>query len=569
MKKRFTPLAMSLCLLGLVGLPVFAATSDNTNQAKKIALLERQVSNLQKEMESLKGKRLIIAKKTNKTMAAEDPAGQSASPSSTQSKKSKKHAAQNTTNQSLNDTTSIAAGNSEIEGPTDLPTSGPLYLPMDLDVPGQSFVSSGPYIGVPFEFTGGHLIVNSPSVNEDILLLNLDKNVDLRLAALGRPPGKALGSHILLSGLVEGQALTRNGGGSVNSNDIDLTSVNIDMYVMGPSTWTSAFVELAYDNNIGTDTGSFSSNDRMLDSRVFISKAFVVLGDFTKSPFYASFGQMYVPFGVYSTTMISSPLTKILARTLARPLVLGYKSQTPNSLTATAYIFKGPSHASAVSHVNNGGFNVSYSYRPGRYGVVLGAGVIGNIADSVGMQFTGNNTTNAVLFGGFGGPTEIVPTSPTDPTLVEIDSGNEQLVHRVPAYDFNAKVSLGNNLQLIGEYIFASTDFNPQDLEINGDGAKPQALNLEAVYNLGWFVNPTSISVGYQMSKDALAIGLPAKRYLIAINRSFWKNTLQSLEFRHDVNYADDDTSGGSGRPGPKGNGDGANMITLQFDYFF
>lgn len=584
MKKRLSPLAMSLCLLGLVASPVFAAvsTSTNSSHADKIALLEQQVSDLQKQMENLKNKksndtapakRMIIAKKSNQTVL-QDPPGQSSS--STSSKKSKKLAGQNqATTSSAYDTTSLAAGNSAIEGPTDLPTTGPLYLPMDLDVPGQSFVSSGPYIGVPFEYTGGHLIVNTPSVNEDILLLNLDKNVDQRMMALGRGTGQALGSHILISGLVEAQALTRNGGGSVNSNDIDLTSVNVDFYVMGPSTWTSAFVELAYDNNIGTQTGSFSSNDRMLDSRVFVNKAFIVLGDFTKSGIYSSFGQMYVPFGVYATTMVSSPLTKILARTLARPLVIGYKSQTQNSFTATGYIFKGPSHVSSVSHVNNGGLNLSFSYRPGgaHYGAVLGAGVIGNIADSVGMQFTGNNTTNAVLFGGFGGPTEIVPNpipNPADPNdLVEIDSGNEHLVHRVPAYDFNVKVSVGDNLQLIGEYIFASTDFSAQDLEINGEGAKPQALNLEAVYNMPWFVNPTSISAGYQMSKDALAIGLPQKRYSVAINRSFWKNTLQSLEFRHDIDYPDDDTSGGSGRPGPTGNGDGANMITLQFDYYF
>lgn len=529
MRNRLTPLSLSLCLLGLAASPVFATATD-ADGAQKMSKTTKQVMSAKKKV------------------ATKKPSSGSAS---------------------TYDDTSIAAGNSAIEGPTDLPTTGPLYLPVDLDVPGQSFVSSGPYIGVPFEFSGGHLIVNSPSVNEDIILLQVDKNVDTRLAALGRPAQNILGSHILLSGLVEAQALTRNGGGSVNSNDIDLTTVNIDAYVMGPSTWTSAFVELSYDNNLGTQTGSFSSNDRMLNSHIFVNKAFVVLGDFTKSPFYSSFGQMYVPFGTYSTTMVSSTLTKILARTLARPFVIGYQQQSENALLATAYIFKGPSHASAVSHVNNGGINLSYKFKQGHYNAVVGAGVIGNIADSVGMQFTGNNDTPAVLFGGFGGPTETVPINGNNQDLQQIDSGSEQLVHRVPAYDVNAKIAIGDNLQLIGEYIIASTDFNRQDLQINGDGAQPQALNIEAVYNFGWTVNPTSISFSYQMSKDALAIGLPAERYSVAINRSFWKNTLQSLEFRHDINYDDDDTSGGSGRPGPKGNGDGANMITLQFDYYF
>lgn len=522
LKQLLTPLVVSLCLCGVVSPPAFA----DQNQQKAINTSKNQ---------------------------KKDP-----------SKTTKKQPTQNTS--TAYDENSIAAGNSQIEGPTDLPTTGPLYLPVDLDVPGQSFVSSGPYIGIPFEFTGGHLIVNSPSVNEDIILLKVDKNVDERLKALGRPQGKALGSHILLSGLIEGQALTRSGNGSTTS-DIDLTSANLDVYIMGPSTWTSAFVEFAYDNNIGTQTGSFSSNDRMLDSRLFVSKAFIVLGDFTKSPFYSSFGQMYVPFGTYSTTMVSSPLTKILGRTLARPFVVGYQQQSENALLATAYIFRGPSQVGDDSNVNNGGINLSYKFKQGQYNAVIGAGVIANIADSVGMQFTGNNTSNPPLFGGFGGPIETY-TTPTG-TVVQVPTGNEELQHRAPAYDFNAKIAFNDNIQLIAEYIIASTNFSPDDLQMNGHGAKPQALNVEAIYNIPWFVNPTSISFSYQMSRDALAIGLPEQRYSLAVNRSFWKNTLQSLEFRHDINYSEDDTSGGSGIAGPSGTGHSANQITLQFDYYF
>lgn len=470
------------------------------------------------------------------------------------------------------DDTSSAAGNDQIEGPTNLPSRGPLYLPVDLDVPGQSFVSSGPYIGIPLEFSGGNLIVNSPSVNEDIILLNIDKNVDQRLAALGRPAGKSLGSHILLSGLVEGQVFGKNGPGIQGASDIDLTAVNLDAYIMGPSTWTSAFVEFAYENNIGTETGAFSSNDRMLNSRVYVNKAFVVIGDFTKSPFYMSFGQMFAPFGVYSTTMVSSPLTKILARTWVRPLVVGYKSQSQNSLLATAYIFNGPSHP-GNNNINNGGINLSYSFKQSKYTAVIGGGVIGNIADSVGMQITGNNNSNPPLFGGFGGPIEtFVPGGATNipqDNVMQIATGNENLVHRVPAYDINAKFSLGDNWQAIAEYILASTNFNKQDLQFNEKGAKPQALQLEIIYNIPWIANPTSIGAGYQMSEEALAIGLPAKRYSIAVNTSFWKNTLQALEFRRDINYGKSDTSEGSGVEGPSGNGNSANAITLQFDYFF
>ncbi|MDA8562149.1 LbtU family siderophore porin [Gammaproteobacteria bacterium] len=478
-----------------------------------------------------------------------------------------------TNKSSLTDDGTIAAGNSQIEGTTDLPTKGPLYLPVDLNVPGQSFVSSGPYIGIPLEFTGGHLIVNSPSINEDVILLNVNKNITQRLSALGRPIGKALGSHILLSGSIEGQALNKNIVGMKSTSDIDLSTVNLDAFIMGPSQWTSAFFEFSYDNNIGSQTGSFSSNNRMLNSRVRVSRAFIILGDFMRSPFYASFGQMNVPFGVYSTTMSSSPLTKILGKTLSRAIVVGYKSPGKNSLLVSGYAFNGPSHVNASSAINNGGLNINYSFVQDRYTAKIGGGVIANIADSIGMQFTGNNQNNPPMFGGFGGPNETyvidgVSSNPSFP-VVSVATGNENISHMVPAVDINAKLGLGAHLQMIVEYLFATTSFSHKDLKFNDSGAQPQALNMEIAYNLPWFENPTSIGASYQMSRDALAIGLPASRYSTTANTSFWKNTLQTVEFRRDVNYGVSDTSSGSMIQGPSGNSKSANVVTLKFDYFF
>jgi len=509
-KKQLTPIAASICIVSLLATPALAATKSGVPSA-------------------------AVKSQTNSTTG---PA-----PAST-----------DTSNQ--------------IQGPSDLPASGPLYLPVDLDVPGQSFVSSGPYIGIPLEFSGSNLIINAPSVNEDIALLNIRKNIAQRLSALGRPP-EGQGSHILLSGIIESQALYREaGGGENNTSDIDLTTANLDAYILGPSNWTSGLLELSYDNNIGTQTGSFSSNDRMLNSRVFVNKAFVVLGDFQLSPFYSSFGQMYVPFGVYSTTMVSSPLTKILARTQARAILVGYKQQSVNSLNVSAYIFRGPSSIEDdINRINNGGINVDYSFKMKSVNADIGMGAIGNIADSQGMQFTGNNNNNPPLFGGFGGPTETF-TNTVD-VVEQINTGNEDLEHRVPAYDFHALLGIGDHIQVIGEYIIASTDFSMEDMTYNDHGARPQAWQLEGVYNIPWLEKPTSISIGYQRSKEALAIGLPAKRVSVALNRSFWKNTLQSLEFRHDINYSGDATSTGSGIAGPSGGGDPVNMVTLQFDYYF
>ncbi|MCD6039563.1 MAG: hypothetical protein K0S27_963 [Gammaproteobacteria bacterium] len=541
MKQKIIKMLISSIYFGILSFSFGAAgaSAATDQQMQKISQMEHQLSELQREIVILKKQTQFKHPLSLKTH-----------------KKSRVASSPNT-----------AYSPSQIEGPTNLPQGGPLYLPVDFDVPGQSFVSSGPYIGIPLQYSGSNLIVNSPSVNEDVILLKLRKNIIQRLQAYGRPE-EAHGSHILLSGAIQGQALfTNHGGGSNNQSDINLTTAALDAYVLGPSTWTSGLLELNYDNNIGTQTGSFSSNNRTQNSRVFVNKAFVVIGDFLQSPWYASFGQMFVPFGTYASTLVSDPLTKTLGRIQARAIVLGYKQQSENNLYASAYIFKGASHASATSRINNGGINVGYGFKMQQVNADIGGGVVANIADSQGMQFTGNQP----LFAGFGGPTvdNVVTTTGNTASVVTVNTGNEKLVHRVPAYDARALLGFGDNIQVIGEYILASTNFNPTDMTFNSHGARPQVLNIEGIYNIPWFAKHTSVTIAYGMSKNALAIGLPAQRYSFVINQSWWRDTLQSLEFRRDVNYSGSSTSSGSGIAGPAGSSQPVNMLTLQFSYFF
>jgi hypothetical protein len=536
MKKKLV-LILSSLLMG--NHAAFAATSStNTQQMEQINKLEQQLSALQTEVAALK--KQTRTHSTPRVSATKKPV--------------------HITKIQQDVPSPLYPPADQIEGPTDLPKSGAMYLPVDFDVPGQSFVSSGPYIGIPLEYSGSNLIVNSPSVNEDVILLKLRKNITQRLESYGRPED-ASGSHILLSGTVQGQ------GVFTNHSDINVSNVALDAYALGPSRWTSGLVELSYDNNLGTQSGSFSSNNRTQNSRVYVNKAFVVIGDFLESPFYASFGQMFVPFGVYSNTLVSSPLTEGLGRVQTRALVLGYKQQATNNFYASTYIFKGPSYVGSTKRVNNGGINLGYGFRMNRVNADVGGGVVANIADSQGMQYTGNQP----LFAGFGGPTvsTVTTTSGGTASAVTVNTGNESLVHRVPAYDIHTLLGFGDNIQFIGEYIAASTNFNPNDMTFNSHGARPQALHLEGVYNLPWFKTPTSTALAYDRTRNALAIGLPAQRYSFVINQSWWKDTLQSLEFRHDINYSASSTSSGSNVTGPSGTGKAVNMVTFQFSYYF
>lgn len=548
MRQKLAPLVIGLSLIGVISVPVFASTETKQDITTRTQALEEQVTELKAELASMKNEPVTSQHKTTKhgtlhihhkhapSRVAEASTG---------------HPADETRLPQISGPTSSAS----LVGTT-------AYLPIDLDVPGQSFVSSGPYLGIPLEYSGSNLIINSPSINEDVMLLKMRENINKRLAALGAHHPEDH-SHILLSGFIEGQALYQDKGISGSSTtNVDLSTANLDAYILGPSSWTSGLMEFAYDNSNGAVEGSMFTNARTQNSRVFINKAFIILGDFQKSPLYATIGQMYVPFGVYSSTMISSPLTKVIGRTQERAFNLGYQQQTPNALFAAAYFFKGDSHGSASGRINNGGVNLGYRLKQDNFSEVIGAGVIGNIADSQGMQNTGNQTSG--LFGGFGATGTCTST-----TGLSIPCGNEKIVHRVPAYDVNAKFSIGGAYDFLAEYVTTSTNFNPNDMLINTHGARPQALHGEAVYSFQTFARPTSVSAGYDLTRDALALGLPAKRYTMAVNTSIWRNTLESIEVRHDIDYSGNVTSSGSIIPGPQGTGHSDNMITAQIDLYF
>ena len=503
MRACLKPLALTLLVSGCIATPVLAATNQS---------LEATVAKLQKDV--------AVLKKSH----ADEASSSTATDPNTNTKNGKNK------NRTVVQASSGTAFNLRE------------YLPFDPDVPGEAYVSSGPYIGTNIAFSGSNLIVNSPSVNTDLQLLNIRKSILTQLSALLREGNlKPEHSHLLLSGVIESQANYTNHGGAPSTTDIDVTNVSIDTTIFGPSDWILGFIELSYDN--GTPQQSVfqsTSNYRTANAHVYVNKAFVTIGDLTKSPFYTTFGQFYVPFGTYSSVMVSDTLTKLITRTKARSIEVGMMQQSDNAFYGSAYIFRGDSHAASVSKVNNGGINVGYKFDAGFFKGNVGGGIIANIADSGGMQFGT----------GF--------------------QDNEQIVHRVPGYNARATLSLGEHIDLIGEWVSGSTRFNPNDMSFNNHGATPSAIDLEASYSFPIFEKPSSIGIGYGKSNQALAMGIPLTRTSLVFNTSLLRHTLQSIEFRHDRQYASSDIATGAGNTTViSQNGKSDNAVTAQFDYYF
>lgn len=530
MKIQLKPIVIGLCLAGCMTAPIFAATQTSNNAdyqqlSTQTKALEANLAMLQKQMAALKQ----------------------------QLKSSQKMAS----SQSGNATTAASASSKTYTGhPTGYPT-GPVsssslislisqekeYLPFDLDVPGQAFVSTGPYVGVHYQYAGGDLIVNTPSINNDMQLLSIRKSIMDQLGVMGglvkREPYH---SHLLLSGVLEAQAGYLALGGEPSTTNIDVTNMSLDSFFIGPSDWMLGFIELTYDsssplNSIYTST----SNYTVANSRVLVNKAFMTFGDFQVSPFYATIGQYYVPFGAYSSLMISDPFTKTLTRTKGRAFLVGMDQQSPDAVYASAYIFRGDSHAASVDKINNGGINLGYKFALQKFSGNVGGGVIGNIADSGGMQ-VGTGFQNF-----------------------------EQIVHRVPGYNARGNFDYDGKYDLILEYVGASTQFNPNDMSYNGNGAKPWAIDGEAAYSFPILDGkPSSIAFEYTASGQALAMGIPLNRYALALNTSLVRNTLEAIEFRRDREYAAGLLANGAGDyPSAQASGKIDRAVTASIDYYF
>lgn len=398
-------------------------------------------------------------------------------------------------------------------------------------IAGMPIVSS-PYLGARPAFDGSDYLVNISSINRDIRLMEQRRRLYRSYERMGYSrPNLPI---ITLSGKVEpigswNQSTfgSPTGDWTLGSNELDVAAAINDK--------VEAYIALAYD-----ETAPLVGGPRIANSAVNLNMGFVNIGDLDESPYYFTAGQLFVPFGRFSTAMVSAPLTMRVARTKARPIILGYKSQGSSGPFAAMYAFKSDTTLgnAAVGGLNLGYvFNVDDFFSSGSASGELGASFISSMNDAGGMQNTGSSF--GTTFGGFASPT----------------NGSEY-VHKVPGAGVHGSVGFGR-YSLTAEWVTSLGRFDEQDLSYNGLGAQIQTAQLEAGATFMLFDRPSSIGIGYQGTKDALALNLPEHRFNGVFNISIWRDTVESLEYRHDIDYQSNQFANGAAAPG------GVNLNTI------
>ena len=402
-------------------------------------------------------------------------------------------------------------------------------------------VVTSPYLGERPAFNGSDYIVNISSINRDVRLMQQRRKLYELYKKMGYPiPERPI---IALSGKTEPIGMINSTYLGDTNTDLTLGSSELDI-AAALNQNVEAYIAMAYDES-PPEVGP-----RINNSRFNLNMGFVNVGNLDKTPFYFTAGQLYVPFGRYSSSMISAPLTLNLARTKTRPFILGYKSQGDSGPFVATYIYRSDT---TLGKSGVGGVNLGYSILYDKLTGEVGASYISSIDDAAGMQ---NTVANPGTFGGFG----------------SLLHGSEE-VRKTPAMDVYGNLGY-ERFNVAVEWVGAIEAFRPQDLSFNGRGAQPQALQTEFDVTFRAFDRPSSIGIGYQWTKDALALNLPQQRFIGVFNISIWKDTVESIEYRHDIDYRASQFANGAAPEGlinapTLGTGGSADTVSAQIGVYF
>lgn len=524
-----------LVIMAMLSLPLYAAP-ENQSIEQEIKRLQRETNELQSKLAALR-KQTSLQSQPGRTRQADDALTQAQRakqpPPRSRSKKSR---------QFHSSAVSVHAFDGHPESLEFYPTALVADDHVVTYIAGTPIVSS-PYLGERPAFDGSDYIVNISSINRDIRLMQQRRQLYRAYQTMGYPvPHKPI---IAFSGAVVPFATIGSTYFRQTISDVNLGMSELDV-AAALNDKVEGYMAFAYD-----DAPPSNNGQRVANSALFLNMGFVNIGNLERSPLYFTAGQLYVPFGRFSSAMISAPLPRQIGRTRTRPVIFGYKSQENTGPYAAIYGFKSDT---TLGGSGVGGLNVGYVFGNADRTGEIGASFISSVNDAHGMQDTGS--IPGTTFGGF----------------ASITNGNEA-VRQVPALDLHANISF-DRYNLTAEWVSATSTFRPQDLSFNAQGARPSAGQLEAGVTFMAFEKPASAAIGYQWSRQALALNLPAQRFSGVFNISIWKDTVESLEYRYETDYQSNQFANGAAPLGSVnantlGTGKSANTLLAQIGVYF
>ena len=348
--------------------------------------------------------------------------------------------------------------------------------------------------GVISEYDGSDLIVSYSSMNQDLMLLKH------RAKGYWRNGKNNINSpSIQLSGALEAQASFEKFTDSTNS-DINLSTFELDVLAeINP--WVSALASINYNDSATAEL------DRTKHSSLYLKRAFITLGKLKKSKLYSTVGQLYMPFGRYSSLMLTSPIVVSMGRTTGRGAILGYYGidTNNNGLNGSIYLMQAKTSTSKnINKLNDFGLNANWTH---------------NYSDTNNIQIGSSWTHNLA-----------------DSDHIRVVLNDADALHKL-----NKSLSGINFYTIIGikdwrlgaEYTSALNNLIADSVDYD----RFSSIHLEIDKAFGSTAIPSNLFLSYDQSWNAQSIQLPKNSWSVGAYSHLWKNTLQALEFRHNNNY--------------------------------
>ena len=245
-----------------------------------------------------------------------------------------------------------------------------------------------------------------------------------------------------------------------------------------------------------------------------------------EGPWSLTAGQQFLPFGVFDTRMFSEPLTLELGETNEIAVSLGWSS---GGLTTTLFGFGRNDDLEAADGIAGYGAAVSYTSEREETGLALNLALTSNFSYSANVQGVLADTT-----------------------------ANEGPADRIAGLSAHAALRYGA-ATLIAEYVGALESYAFREMEFAGRGAQPASWLLEAAWDFDVLGMDSTAALGYQATREALALELPARRLLAVVSVQLREPFTLALEWGRDRDYA----------AGKGGSGESSTFVTAQLSWAF
>ena len=217
-------------------------------------------------------------------------------------------------------------------------------------------------------------------------------------------------------------------------------------------------------------------------------------------------GQLYLPFGVFETHLISDPLTLEIGETRQTAFRLDASS---GGLSGSVFLFKGDNMEGGDNIIEGFGAAAGYSVETDRFALDLNLSYINDLGDSDGLEV-----------------------------------GGAEDYDRVAGISASAMLTMGS-ITVLGEYLGALDRFGADYAAFGDYGAKPTTWMVEAAYGFEAAGKEATVAASYQTTDEALELELPKNRILVGLSVEVMEGLSLAFEWARDADYDVDE--GGNG----------------------